>query len=303
MTAPKSTSATAPPPAWPSSQPSTIARHAGRHGAEAHDAAVGQHDDGARVGGQPPRRAARAARPGGRCRRGRSPRTRLGRQAEEDHGDVARRTAAATASARSVSGPSVPSRSVARRGVKPGRERRRSPRRRARGVSSRAVSSRVGLIERAAAALVARRARELADDRDRRRGVERQQAAVVLEQDDAAAGHLAGERVVRVDVVRRGSVASAGRRRAPWRRSASARGRPPGSRRRRATDSSSVPSRTAATISASVRPLARRASRGRARQRAPATRSSTAPQSDTTRPSKPHSPRSTSVSSHWFCEA
>ena len=40
----------APPPAWPSSQPSTIAGTRVARAHEAQDAAVRQHDDGARVG-------------------------------------------------------------------------------------------------------------------------------------------------------------------------------------------------------------------------------------------------------------
>ena len=56
---------------------------------------------------------------------------------------------------------------------------------------------------RASGALVARRAGELADDRDRTgcERVERQQPAVVLQQHGAVSGDLAGEGVVRLRVV------------------------------------------------------------------------------------------------------
>jgi hypothetical protein len=66
--------------------------------------------------------------------------------------------------------------------------------------------------------------------------------------------------------------------------------------------SSSSPARTAATIRVSLRPRFGGISRSSPAASA-ATRSSTAPQSDITSPSKPHSSRSTSVSSHGFSDA
>ena len=159
FTAPKSTSATAPPPAWPSSQPSTIAGTRSASPDRRTHAAVGEHDDGARVrrdhrveqrelrGGQLDVVAVEAL---GLLR---------GRQAEEQHDGRRRPRRAATASAASSS-------DVGAVGAVAGRERHLGA----------VAGERADLVERVveprrvdqrgAGALVARRAGELADHGD-----------------------------------------------------------------------------------------------------------------------------------------
>ena len=256
-----------------------------------HRRAVGQHHDEPRVGGGEPLHQRDLVRRAGRCARGRTPRTRRRRAGR---GTRPRRSPAAQA----------------RRPPRPAPRRRPWSRRRSR--RRRRSSTPVGhgaaqLVERdvdprrvdlrAAGALEARRAGELADHRDRvaRRRLQRQ------------ASRRRSSAAPRTPPPPRGRARDARRRRTPAgaRRGARARDRPvaaPGRRHGRAARSSSSPARTAATIAASLTPRLGGISRSSPAASA-ATRSCTAPQSETTRPSKPHSPRSTSVSSHACSDA
>ena len=192
---PVSTSAIAPPAAWPPSQHSTIAGTLSAQSDDPHHRAVDEYHDDVRVGAE--HRGQQAALVGGKLDVGPVVALRLVRRRQPEHADddvgVARqrhRLAEQGVVVRRV----LDAVAGAERHTVLAEQRRQL-------VEQHVDTRRVDL--RAAGTLEARRPRELTDHRHRALGRERQQIALVLEQHDRRRGRAPRERVMSVEVGRR----------------------------------------------------------------------------------------------------